>query len=207
MVSGVGVVRRELVVSVGTDGHPFDRLMDWVERLVVAIPDVHAVVQHGSSRPPQGTAAVPMMSQSAFRDLLQGADVVVLQGGPGGIIDSLSCGRRPLVVPRTATLHEHVDDHQIAFARRLASDGTVLVAESEPEFRAQIERALHDPAALRIEPYRGPGLATASRVGALVARLVAGQQGDPVLDMPQCGRATAPGSGGPVARARRGTPL
>jgi UDP-N-acetylglucosamine transferase subunit ALG13 len=42
-----------VLVVVGTDCHPFDRLVDWVERWQEARGDsVRCVVQHGSSRAP-----------------------------------------------------------------------------------------------------------------------------------------------------------
>ena len=130
------------------------------------------VVQHGTSRVPVGAQARDLVSQAELRDLMSDSDVVVLQGGPGGIIDSLVCGRRPIVVPRRSDLGEHVDDHQVAFARHMAQLGEVVLAEHSSELVAQLEAALIDPERLRVPPYVPQSAVTAARVSALVDDLL-----------------------------------
>lgn len=141
-------------VSVGTDHHPFDRLMDWVENWVAADHSGAVVtVQRGSSRSPVGTRGSNLMSHEELLGHMRAADAVVLQGGPGGVIDSLRCGRRPIVVPRVARLGEHVDDHQVAFARHLGRRGSALLAESEPEFFAALNTVAADRTSLQVDPH------------------------------------------------------
>ena len=55
------------------------------------------------------------------------ADVVVTHGGPGLIWEALGKQRPVVVVPREARFREHVDDHQVAFARHLEKRGWVTV--------------------------------------------------------------------------------
>ena len=139
------------VVTVGTDHHRFDRLMDWLEHWNADHPGaVRWTVQHGSSRPLDGTENVGLLPRDGLLELLRGADLVLTQGGPGGIMDSRACGTVPIVVPRLARLDEVVDDHQVAFVRQLARDGLVVVAESEPDLHAALDRAVADPAALLV---------------------------------------------------------
>ena len=72
------------VVTVGTDHHRFDRLMDWLERWNAGHPGaVRWVVQHGSSRPMTGADGFAMKPRADLLELLRAADVVVTQGGPG----------------------------------------------------------------------------------------------------------------------------
>jgi UDP-N-acetylglucosamine transferase subunit ALG13 len=162
-----------VLVSVGTDHHLFDRLMGWVETWVARAPaGTSVVVQHGSSRAPVGVDARVLVSQAELRALMVDADVVVLQGGPGGIIDSLVSGRRPIAVPRLASLDEVVDDHQVAFCRHLAGRGQIEIAEDEKTLHAALDRCLEEPGRLRIEPYVPRSAETAARVGALVDELL-----------------------------------
>jgi UDP-N-acetylglucosamine transferase subunit ALG13 len=162
------------VVTVGTDHHRFDRLMDWLEHWNTARPAaVRWLVQYGSTRPLAGADGFDMKPRAELLELLRAADVVVTQGGPGGIMDSRECGTIPIVVPRLARLDEVVDDHQVAFARQLAGRGLVVVAESEAELHAALDRAVGDPASLAV----GTGISdvsqTVARFGTAVAQLLA----------------------------------
>lgn len=138
-------------VTVGTDVHRFDRLMDWIERWAAG-PGAHVecVVQHGSSRAPAGVQALQMLPLDDVLALMRRAAVVVAQGGPGSILDSRSCGRIPLVVPRRHAFAEVVDDHQLAFTQRLHADGHIVRVDTEPELASALATALADPDRLRI---------------------------------------------------------
>lgn len=137
--------RRTVVVCVGTDHHPFGRLMDWVEHWVAsASAHVDVVVQHGPARCPAGTTGHEVLPHPAFLELLAGADVVVTQGGPSTIHEALAAGRRPLAVPRTQRLGEAVDDHQIAFCRRMEQTGYVHLADTLPTFTEALDAMLAD---------------------------------------------------------------
>jgi UDP-N-acetylglucosamine transferase subunit ALG13 len=60
---------------------------------------------------------------------VRSAAVVVCHGGAGIISSALAAGRRPIVVPRRASLGEHVDDHQYQLTRKLADWGLAVVVE------------------------------------------------------------------------------
>lgn len=140
-----------IVVTVGTDHHRFDRLVAWIEDLV---PDVihgaEVLVQHGASR------ASPLLKNNDFLPrpellrLMSEADVVVGHGGPGTIMDARSMGRLPVVVPRRAHLGEVVDDHQLAFCRRLAQQRLIVSVEDARSLRRAIQDGLDDPSRLRV---------------------------------------------------------
>ncbi len=162
------------VVTVGTDHHRFDRLMDWIERWSASHPTaVRWVVQHGSTRPLAGADNFTMSPRAELLDLLRTADLVVTQGGPGGIMDSRACGIVPIVVPRLARLDEVVDDHQVAFARQLARTGLVLAAETETELHAALDRAVADPSALAVGDSSNDVGQTVARFADEVDRLLA----------------------------------
>ncbi len=136
-----------VVVTIGTDHHPFDRLMRWVDDLVAAgvIPGHRALVQFGSSRRPRNAPARALIPRDELVGLMEQADVVVGHGGPGTIMDARSAGRRPVVVPRLARLGEVVDDHQVTFSRRLAESDKIVLAEDSETFAAVVRRGLAEP--------------------------------------------------------------
>lgn len=147
--NGNGAGRRLVFVTVGTDHHPFDRLVRWVDDWLERVDDprVECVVQHGTSTAPARTAGRDYLDFDAVRSTMRDARAVVCHGGPGTILLSRSVGCRPIVVPRRHDLGEHVDDHQVVFSRRLAAEGTIDLAETEERFLELLERALEEGAA------------------------------------------------------------
>lgn len=143
-----------VLVSVGTDHHRFDRLIDWVDSWTAQHPDVEVVVQRGTSRPPATAASVDLMGYDDMITLMGRADAVVVQGGPAGILDARGQGRLPIVVPRRPDLAEHVDGHQIRFTRWMAERGQVTLAESEAELHRLLDAVLAEPSIGRVADER-----------------------------------------------------
>ena len=134
------------VVSLGTDYHPFDRLVLWMDEWVKQQPDPRScIVQHGFSRAPHFAQGITMVSHQEILNLYTSAKVVVVQGGPGSIFDALSTGHIPIAVPRRAQLKEVVDDHQVEFTRQMARQGFAVIAETKESLWAELEHALRKP--------------------------------------------------------------
>jgi UDP-N-acetylglucosamine transferase subunit ALG13 len=158
-------------VSVGTDHHPFDRLVRWVDAW---LPDgVPCVVQHGASAPPRRADGVAYLDHGALTSLLDEAAVVVCHGGPTTITESRRHGRRPIVVPRSPELGEHVDDHQLRFCARMAAKGLISTAADEDAFRTLLDRALAAPDEFAVVAGGGDVAESVARFGGLVAELLA----------------------------------
>lgn len=176
MQSGTAPVRR-VVVSVGTDHHRFDRLMDWVEEWAPTAPaDVVVFVQHGASRPPRHTEARPMLPKSELIELMNSATAILVQGGPGGIMDARRVGRLPIAVPRLAKLDEVVDDHQVTFCRHMVAVGKIALAESRDEVFAALNAALAEPEEWRVEDDSAHVSATVQTFGDAVDRLLVSER-------------------------------
>jgi len=131
-------------VTVGTDHHRFDRLVDWVDRWIVAHDGspVEFLVQTGTSIRPRYAQSTDYLAYADMEATMRRAAAVVSHGGPGSIMLSCYCGKKPTVVPRSSALGEHVDNHQLVFTRRLAAEGEILLAESEDEFGRLLDEAL-----------------------------------------------------------------
>ena len=115
-----------VVALAGTDHHPFDRLVTWVDAAAVRHPDVRFVVQHGSTtRPPVSPRDTSSSPTTASSPCSRRPSVVVCHGGPGTIMDAREAGHVPLCVPRDPRLGEHVDGHQQRFAAMVGEAGVV----------------------------------------------------------------------------------
>lgn len=144
-----------LLVTVGTDHHPFDRLVRWADGWLAAHPgSLRCLMQTGTSAPPTGQASwQAYLEFDALQAAMAGAAVIVCHGGPGTILGARHMGRIPIVVPRQHRLGEHVDDHQVAFSRRLAAEGGgIHLAETEAGLHRLLDRVVADPAAFRAGP-------------------------------------------------------
>jgi len=163
-----------IVVTVGTDHHPFDRLVRWVESWLAAggKDRAHCLFQFGTSARPALAEGVDYLAHDELEAALQGATVVVCHGGPGAIMGARGAGKLPIVVPRESSFGEHVDDHQRDFVRRLAATGAVRVASGERELWALLDQALGDPSAFRAPPEMGRSSEAVRRLGELVEGLV-----------------------------------
>jgi len=145
-----------VLVTVGSDHHPFDRLIRWVDGWLGAQDDrdlrVQAVLQFGTARPPSHGEARPFLPHGELISYMQSSSVVVMQGGPMGILEARAQGHVPVVVPRIRALHEVVDDHQRAFCEALRSTGDLHLAETEADLRTLLDLALTAPEAFRAPP-------------------------------------------------------
>ena len=130
--------------SVGTDFHPFDRLSRWIDGWLEAggAEAARCFVQTGTSAVPRLAEHRQYLGHAEMEEMVRAADVVVCHGGPGTIMLAATLGKRPIVVPRRRRYGEHVDDHQLAFAERIAAGGAILLAQTEDELRSCLDAAL-----------------------------------------------------------------
>lgn len=131
-----------VVVMVGTDHHPFDRLVDWVDSAAVRLPHVRFVVQHGASRVPVVAEGRAFMSRDELTAIIGEAIGFICHGGPGTIMDGRAAGHVPICVPRDPSLGEHVDGHQLRFSSLVSDIGIVRRVTAEKEFSAVLDDVL-----------------------------------------------------------------
>lgn len=173
----------EVLVSVGTDTHPFNRLVEWMDEWQAGrsaqastgeLPECRVTVQYGTSRPPAVAAGSPLMAHPDLQAAMARASAIVTHGGPATIRDARAAGLLPLVVPRDPAFGEHVDDHQIRFTRMLAERGEVVLCREKDQLLAALDRAMVDNTWLRFEDIsRSEETAAAiARVGAILDEVI-----------------------------------
>lgn len=157
-----------VAVFLGTDHHHFDRLVRWSAQLHDE-GRFRFHVQHGATSLPPGLPGRAMLGVDAVARLLDAADAVVTHGGPGTIMDARERGHVPVVVPRDPRLGEHVDDHQLRFARFLAGRGVVTTATDFQQLGSRLRLATLAGHTL---PQDGPASPVMARFEAMVDELV-----------------------------------
>lgn len=121
-----------IFVTVGTHEQPFNRLvrkMDELKRDGVIQDDI--MMQTGfSTYEPKYCQWSKFLPYKQMLEYVQGANIVITHGGPASFIMPLQIGKVPIVVPRQHQFNEHVNDHQVEFARNVAQRmGTIIPVE------------------------------------------------------------------------------
>jgi UDP-N-acetylglucosamine transferase subunit ALG13 len=159
-----------VLVTVGTDAYPFERLIEWVDSWLEdgATSRVHCVVQHGTAKPPQHGDPRPFLAFHDLERFVAEADVIVAHGGPGTIMLCAERSKKPIVVARLPEHGEVVDRHQVPFTQRLDAEGEIALVDSEQALHATLERFLADPPAARRERKKGDSASPTVRFEELV---------------------------------------
>lgn len=162
-----------VLVVVGTDHHPFDRVVDWMDRWAVEHADHYCLIQYGTSRRPETCAGVDYLGHPDLQSLMRRAQAVVTHGGPGTIMEVRSTGLQPVVVARDPSRGEHVDGHQQRFVRLMNERGLVRHAATEPDLRQHLRAALSEPRSQDQAAHMvARGAEAAATFGGLVAPLI-----------------------------------
>ena len=114
-----------IFVTVGTHEQPFNRLIKKIDELKESgIIQEDVIIQTGFS------TYEPKHCQWNVAD----ARIVITHGGPASFIMPLQIGKTPIVVPRQHQFNEHVNDHQVEFARNVEKRmGTIILVEDIEE--------------------------------------------------------------------------
>lgn len=124
-----------IFVTVGTHEQPFDRLIKKVDELKKnGVIQEEVIIQTGFSKyEPQYCQWSKLIPYQQMIKNVEDARIVITHGGPASFIMPLQVGKIPIVVPRQYQFNEHVNDHQVEFARNVASrmKNIILVEEIE----------------------------------------------------------------------------
>lgn len=127
-----------IFVTVGTHEQPFDRLVSYIDDLKrdgVIREDVF--IQTGfSTYEPKYCRWSKLIPYEEMVKNVQEARIVITHGGPASFIMPLQMGKTPIVVPRQSRFGEHVNDHQVEFARAMEQRmGNIIVIEDMEDLR------------------------------------------------------------------------
>ena len=136
------IVRRVILifVTVGTHEQSFDRLIKEMDNLVKEkVINEEVFIQTGYSKYiPQYCNYKTMISYEEMERLTQEARIVITHGGPGSIFLPIQYMKKPIVVPRNPDFDEHVDNHQILFAKRMFNKNRIYLVLDIKELKNTI---------------------------------------------------------------------
>ena len=119
-------------VTVGTHEQQFNRLLKKIDELKRdSVIQDEVIMQTGfSTYEPKYCQWSKLIPYHQMVKNVADARIVITHGGPASFIMPLQIGKIPIVVPRQKQFEEHVNDHQLEFARNVAERmGTIISVE------------------------------------------------------------------------------
>jgi UDP-N-acetylglucosamine transferase subunit ALG13 len=113
-----------IFVTVGTHEQQFNRLIQYIDELKT---DEEVFMQTGySTYLPEHCRYKEMIGYKEMLYYFRKADIIITHGGPGSIILAMQQKKIPIVVPRQQKFGEHINDHQVDFAKRLERENKII---------------------------------------------------------------------------------
>jgi len=130
-----------IFLTVGTV-FPFDRLVRAIDIATGnGLIEEEVFAQIGTtSFQPTHLRYVDFLDKYTFDQYFKKSTFLISHAGIGTIATALDFAKPLLVMPRMRCFNEHVNDHQIATARRFEKDGYLLAAYNVEEIPAKIEQ-------------------------------------------------------------------
>lgn len=149
-----------IVFTLGTIIFPFDRAVDWLDRLLEQeILTEPVLFQHGSTSVARLhhplLTTVKSLSKTEMLDSVRQASLVVAHAGQGSTRMLAKMGSSFVLLPRLKRYGEHVDDHQLLFARAVEKLGVSYCTE----FADLANYIKQPPRPFRGELFNAPSLA------------------------------------------------
>jgi UDP-N-acetylglucosamine transferase subunit ALG13 len=131
-----------IFVTVGTHEDAFDRLIKEIDELKGhEILEDEIFIQIGySNYKPKHCRYEELLGFQDMDEYVKQARIVITHGGPGSIMLPLRYGKVPIVVPRQSKFKEHVDDHQVLFAKKLESLQKIMAIYDISDLNEAIKR-------------------------------------------------------------------
>ena len=121
-----------IFVTVGTHEQPFNRLVKKIDELKRdGVITEEVIIQTGfSTYEPKYCKWSKLIPYQQMLKNVEDARIVITHGGPASFIMPLQLGKTPIVVPCQQQFNEHVNNHQVEFARNVAERmGTIIPVE------------------------------------------------------------------------------
>lgn len=134
-----------IFVITGTEAFPFNRLIEKIDSLKEnKIINDDIFIQLGScTYIPKHCAWQQWLSFGSIKDYIVNAELVIAHAGAGTTLLCLEMEKTPILVTRRKEFGEHLDDHQVSFARIMEKLDYSVVAYQVSDLENCITRMRH----------------------------------------------------------------
>lgn len=131
-----------IFVTVGTHEQQFNRLVQRIDEMKRdgVLGEEEVFIQTGfSTYEPKYCKWSKLIPHKELSQYMDEARIIITHGGPASFVMPLQMGKVPIVMPRRVQFDEHVNDHQLIFAREVANrNGNIILVEMVDELEKAI---------------------------------------------------------------------
>lgn len=130
-----------IFITTGTHEQPFNRWLKVMDEFIAERQieeEVFAQLGYSTYKPKlfDYQSLIPLAEMELKA---QEARIIITHGGPGSIWLAFKYNKIPIVIPRNPYFDEHVDDHQMEFAKHLRNANRVIVVNETEDLSIAIE--------------------------------------------------------------------
>lgn len=132
-----------ILVTVGTQDVPFDRLIKGVEKQIEKgnIKE-EVIVQSGCSKYTSNKMKmIPFMDSEDFNECLEQATLIITHGGVGTITSAINAKKTIIVCPRLAKYREANNDHQLQIIKEFSKRGYIIPLDDPKKLDIALKEA------------------------------------------------------------------
>ncbi len=132
-----------IFVVLGTHELPFDRLLEEIDKLILAGKiNEEVLVQAGHTKfRSERMEFFDFTTYEHMAELYREANIIITHGGTGSITMGMKMGKKVIAVPRLVKYGEHNDNHQLEIVKQFYQTGHILYWD-EPEELWQVMEEL-----------------------------------------------------------------
>ncbi|MCH2112691.1 MAG: hypothetical protein MK213_07515 [Planctomycetes bacterium] len=118
----------------GTEQFAFQRMLDAADLVAQALPEEEVFIQIADNpQTPQHATWDRWLTFPEFEQRIEQARIVITHAGAGSLLACAWRNKVAITVPRLFVYGEHVDNHQIELAEKMASLGHAIIGETPEE--------------------------------------------------------------------------
>ena len=138
-----------IVVTVGTQKFPMNRLVEAVDKLALHIEEKIFVQIGHSTYIPKNCEYKTFVDSDTLKKMINECSVLITHAGVGSIVSGFHANVPVICVPRMKKYGEHVDDHQKEIAEAFSGKNCVLTCNDVEKLGEYINMAKE----YQFEPY------------------------------------------------------
>lgn len=138
-----------IFVTAGTTTFPFRRLEELVLKLQSLYPSKEVIFQNScvvTKSFPETVKVINFVMPAVFESYIKNAEILIVHAGYATVMQVLQyASTKPIVMPRLRCYQEHVNDHQLYFARFMQKQKLVTVIEKGDQIQLVLKKNIYKP--------------------------------------------------------------
>ena len=133
-----------ILVTLGTQDKPFDRLLKAIDKQIKKgnIKD-RVVVQTGFTKYESDNMEIfDLIPMKTFDKLVDDADLIITHGGVGSILSAIRKGKKVIAIPRLSKYKEHTNDHQKQIVEDFVKNEYILTCKDLNKLDQVLDEAI-----------------------------------------------------------------